>query len=120
MVEVEAYVLCHAYSSYRQLTCDARGTSSGLGGTMNKLVGTDINTRLGWLAMDLLGDDQLAAADRQEPFTPSEMSWMSRFYRYLGLRIGGGASNIQRNIVGERGLGLPRDFAVQRRKPNAK
>jgi len=115
MVEIEAFVLSHAYSSYRQLTCDARGESSGLLGTMNKLVGTDIKTRAGWIALELLGDGQLAAPKRQEQFVPSEMGWIARFYRYLGLRIGGGTSNIQRNIIGEHGLGLPRDFALQKK-----
>jgi alkylation response protein AidB-like acyl-CoA dehydrogenase len=42
------------------------------------------------------------------PTTPG--SWNARYMSAVAVAIAGGASNIQRNIIGERGLGLPRDL----------
>ena len=40
-------------------------------------------------------------------------SWQFTFLYYLGLIIGGGTNQIQKNIISERGLGLPREPKVQ-------
>ncbi len=37
-------------------------------------------------------------------------SWTAQYMFAIANSIAGGASNIQRNIIGERGLGLPRDL----------
>ena len=36
-------------------------------------------------------------------------SWQFTYMYYLGLIIGGGTSQIQKNIISERGLGMPRE-----------
>jgi alkylation response protein AidB-like acyl-CoA dehydrogenase len=42
--------------------------------------------------------------------------WLEQIMGSLGNSIAGGTSNIQRNIIGERGLGLPRDLAMSAEK----
>ncbi len=43
------------------------------------------------------------------PATPGDGQWHSGFTGAPGMRIGGGTDFIQRNIIAERVLGLPRD-----------
>ena len=69
--------------------------------------------------MDLLGDDGLLdpTSDTRSAYRPSDnRSWISQYMYSLGIAVAGGTANIQHNVIGERGLGLPRDAAADRSK----
>ena len=80
---------------------------------MMKLYGSNAQQMIAKLALELIPD-----AGLREPgggdvvmgvgaFT--EGRWVSNYMFSLALTIAGGTSNVQRNIIGERVLGLPRD-----------
>jgi alkylation response protein AidB-like acyl-CoA dehydrogenase len=109
LVEIEGYVTAHKYSTYRQLSMSAAGKDPGPVTYMNKLVGTDIGHRIAALAQELIGDDSLVLPQHEGGAEVGDERWMNQFFGTLGVAIAGGTSNIQRNIIAERGLGLPRD-----------
>ncbi len=118
LIALEGHVRSHEYSGYRQLSRGARGKDLGRVGTMNKLVSTNIGCEVAKLALDLLGDDGLLDPMAQDDgvggtYGPAR-SWLSQYMYSLGIAIAGGTANIQRNVIGERGLGLPRDYYAQR------
>ena len=40
---------------------------------------------------------------------PHHGFWQQQFLNQWGIRIGGGTDEVQRNVIGERVLGLPRE-----------
>lgn len=116
LAELEGYFWSQHYSGLRQLTAAARGQELKvmLPMMMNKLYSTDLMQRLTTLAYELLGDTGLVMPAPEEagmallPDAPG--SWTAQYMFAIANSIAGGASNIQRNIIGERGLGLPRDL----------
>ena len=95
---------------------DSKGESAGLIPLMNKLIGTTISQEAGKIGYDLVGEDALlAAGERTLGLMPKgNQGWVAQFMSSLGGSIAGGTANIQRNIIAERGLGLPRDAAANR------
>jgi alkylation response protein AidB-like acyl-CoA dehydrogenase len=118
LVEIEGYVRAHEYSGFLQMSKDLKGESAGIIQMMNKLNSTNIGHKVAMLAMELLGSDGLLApGDRGLGLaavgtTPA--GWVSQYMASLGIAIAGGTANIQRNVIAERGLGLPRDAAANR------
>jgi alkylation response protein AidB-like acyl-CoA dehydrogenase len=106
LVALEGFVEAHIASNAHQLHAAGRGEEPGLLGLLNKLVSTTIADEVAQIAMDLMGEALLRAPD---PEARSDTRWHQQVLGSLGLQIAGGTSNIQRNIIAERGLGLPRD-----------
>jgi alkylation response protein AidB-like acyl-CoA dehydrogenase len=93
------------YGGYRQLTRRLRGQPPGPEGSIAKLVGSELNLRMAQYALALLGPSaQIETNEAGEP--PGH--WLARELMARAHTIAGGTSEIQRNIIAERVLGLPR------------
>jgi alkylation response protein AidB-like acyl-CoA dehydrogenase len=82
------------------------GTLPGVEGSMAKLFATEALTRQSADFMDMLGPDGIRS---EGDATAVAGGIAEHSYRYaLGTTTYGGTSEIQRNIIAQRGLGLPR------------
>ena len=95
---------CHAM---RLLTARARGESAGVAGLVTKLNGCQLNHDLAGLAIDGMGE--AGALSRESTRSRDGGRWLFHWMFQLGLVIGGGTAQIQKNIIAERGLGMPRE-----------
>jgi alkylation response protein AidB-like acyl-CoA dehydrogenase len=113
LMEVQGYVEAHRYSGYYQLSRSLKGESTGALGLTNKISSTNIAERIAAIAIDILGDASLLPhTGAGHPAEAGPERWMYQYFGSLGSAIAGGASNIQRNIIAQRGLDLPRDPRV--------
>jgi alkylation response protein AidB-like acyl-CoA dehydrogenase len=101
------------YLGYRVQTALSRGEAPGPESSVVKLLVSQHQSRTADLVAALQGTAAtLGAAD-----APGNGFWHSFFLNQFASRIGGGTDQIQRNIIGERVLGLPREPSVDRDVP---
>jgi alkylation response protein AidB-like acyl-CoA dehydrogenase len=108
------------FLGYRILTGFLKGEPPGAESSVSKLVWSEYHRVVTDLAVDLLGSEVLAPAGRpplrasrtDDPGAAnSPASWLGVFYNARAGTIYAGSSQIQRTIVAERVLGLPREPA---------
>ncbi len=107
LVALQARVAAMQANGLRNMTAHLRGESPGLSGLIVKLMGCDLNHDLAGLAIDALGELGTLYGEGGE--LRDAGSWQSRYMYDLGLIIGGGTAQIQKNIIAERALGMPRE-----------
>jgi alkylation response protein AidB-like acyl-CoA dehydrogenase len=87
------------------------GRDPGARGSVAKLAGAELGTFASLVAADVLGP-AVAASDSEEV-----REVLNAALSMPGSSIAGGTNEIQRNIIGERVLGLPKDPGVDRSTP---
>jgi alkylation response protein AidB-like acyl-CoA dehydrogenase len=96
-------------NTMRQIATLGQGHLPGPEGSLLKLQWSELNQRLVELAFELEGPYSSLAPDSVD--APFEGHWQYEYLRARGNTIEAGTSEVQRNIVAERVLGLPRGGA---------
>jgi alkylation response protein AidB-like acyl-CoA dehydrogenase len=94
------------YTGFRQLTRQLKGLPPGPEGSSIKLSASELGLRIASFALELLGP--FAQLERGDRFAVDHGLWTRRMLEARGPMIYSGANEIQRNILGERVLGLPK------------
>ncbi len=95
----------------RTLSARVRGLEPGPEASVRKALADEHGQRVMSAALDLAGTGALLR-DRG-PYGADTTLWSDGYLYSRALTIGGGTSEVQRNIIGERVLGLPRDPSPQ-------
>ena len=107
LMRIQGRLMALRFNDLRLLSARLNNEEASLAAMIVKLQGTELRHDLEGLAIDALGERGILydyTGDKH-----ARQSWQFMYMLYLGLIIGGGTSQIQKNIIGERGLGLPRE-----------
>ncbi len=107
LMKIQGRMLALRANDLRLLSAGLNDKPAPLAGLVVKLVGTELRHELEALAIDALGE--LGVLYRGSPLLRDAGMWQQHYMYFLGLIIGGGTAQIQKNIIAERGLGMPRE-----------
>ena len=107
LMRLQGEVMAMKFHGLRLLTAAEKREPAGIAGLIVKLRGCELNHQLAALAIDALGEVGVLYAG--SPHLRDDGVWQHRYMFDLGLIIGGGTAQIQKNIISERGLGMPRE-----------
>lgn len=94
-------------NQYRNLATLLKGEMPGPEGSIGKIFWSELNQRMQETAMEIMGPySQLLKGSK---YAEDNGKWTFDFLRARGNTIEGGTTEIQKNIIGERVLGLPKD-----------
>ena len=113
LMKIQGKVIAFQSNSLRVLSAKLnKNQNTKIAGMIQKLVGTELRHELEGFAIDVMGE--LGTLYENSPHIRDGGSWQVAYMYFLGLIIGGGTSQIQKNIISERGLGMPREPKVQK------
>ncbi len=96
------------YLAYRNFSRLQRGGTPGPEGSISKLLWSELNQRMQEFAMVLQGPR--AALTEGSSYAVDEGRWQYGLMRSRGNTIEEGTSEVQRGIIAERLLGLPKGY----------
>jgi len=102
------------YHGLRNLSKQLAGGIPGPEGSISKILWSEPNQRLSDAAVTMLGPRSQIM--RGTDWSVQDGFWQYQFLRSKGNTIEAGTSEIQRNIIGERCLGLPKDVSRSMRQ----
>ena len=112
LMKIQAKVIAFQSNSLRVLSAKLNNNQDvKIARMLQKLVGTELRHELEGFAVDIMGE--LGTLYENSPNLRDGGSWQVGYMYFLGLIIGGGTSQIQKNIISERGLGMPKEPKVQ-------
>ncbi|MYH99424.1 MAG: acyl-CoA dehydrogenase, partial [Acidimicrobiia bacterium] len=111
-------------TNWRARTLSSAGTP-GPEGSVGKAVSAELNQRIYECLMDVMGSEAMlfpqgypmSRPDRSEEYSLRSTPPVKSFLRSRANTIEGGTSEVMRNILGERVLGLPKEPGVDKHTP---